>query len=94
MKTVVHDYHKANLAVLNLGVNAGAYFSGAQAMNELVRPASVIITHPNEPVTENGKMRPISRTAKLIERIKAPSHLAISERTMEFDGSGKCVSGC
>lgn len=94
MKTVVHDYHKANLAVLNLGVNAGAYFSGAQAMNELVRPASVIITHPNEPVTENGKMRPLSRTAKLVERIKAPSHLAISERTMEFDGSGKCVSGC
>jgi glyoxylase-like metal-dependent hydrolase (beta-lactamase superfamily II) len=26
MKTVVHDYHKANLAVMNLGVNAGAYF--------------------------------------------------------------------
>ncbi len=94
MKTVVHDYHKANLAVLNLGVNAGAYFSGAQAMNELVRPASVIITHPNEPVTENGKMRPISRTAKLIERIKAPAHLALSERTMEFDGAGKCLSGC
>lgn len=94
MKTVVNEYHKANLAVLNLGVNAGAYFSGAHAMNELVRPASVIITHPNEPVTEGGKLRPLSRTAKVVEHIKAPTYLAISGRTMEFDGNGKCVAGC
>ena len=94
MKTVVNEYHKAHLAVLNLGVNAGAFFSGAPAMNDLVRPASVIITHPNEPVTEGGKLRPVSRTAMLMKQIKAPTHLAISERTMEFDGKGKCVAGC
>lgn len=94
MKTVVNEYHKANLAVLNLGVNAGAYLSGAQAMNELVKPASVIVTHANEAVTEGGKMRPITRTAALIKHIKAPVHLAISERTMEFDGKGRCMSGC
>ncbi len=94
MKTVVNEYHKANLAVLNLGVNAGAYFSGAHAMNELVRPASVIITHANEPVTEGGKLRPLSRTAAVINRLKATPHLALSGRTMEFDGKGKCVAGC
>jgi L-ascorbate metabolism protein UlaG (beta-lactamase superfamily) len=94
MKTVVHDYHKANLAVLNLGPNAGAYTSGAHAMNELVRPASVIITHPNEAVTEGGKLRPTTRTAAVVKQIKAPSHLAISGRTMEFDGKGRCVAGC
>jgi hypothetical protein len=94
MKTVVNEYHKANLAVLNLGSNPGIYFSGAHAMNELVRPVSVILTHPNEPVTEGGKLRPISRTAALMRQIKAPTHLAISERTMEFDGKGKCVAGC
>lgn len=94
MKAVVNDYHKANLAVLNLGVNAGAYFSGAQAMNELVKPAAVIITHANEAATEGGKLRPISRTAALMKHIKAPAHLAISERTMEFDGKGRCVAGC
>jgi len=27
-------------------------------------------------------------------RLKAPAYLAISERMMEFDGKGKCVSGC
>ena len=94
MKTVVNEYHKANLAVLNLGLNAGAYFSGAHAMNDLVRPASVIISHPNEPVTDGGKLRPASRTAALIKQLKPASHLAISGRTMEFDGKGKCVAGC
>lgn len=94
MKTIVNDYHKANLAVLNLGANPGIYVTGVHAVNELLKPASVIITHPNEPVTEGGKLRPISRTAALIKQLKAPAHLAISERTMEFDGKGKCVAGC
>jgi hypothetical protein len=94
MKTVVNEYHKANLAVLNLGPNPGIFFSGAHAMNELVRPTSVILTHPNEPVTENGKLRPASRTAALIKQLKPAAHLAISGRTMEFDGKGKCVAGC
>ena len=95
MKTVVHDYHKANLAVLNLGANGGAYNSGAHAMNELVKPASVILTHPNEAVTDGGKLRPLSRTAAVIKGLKSTTpHLAISGRTMEFDGKGKCVSGC
>jgi L-ascorbate metabolism protein UlaG (beta-lactamase superfamily) len=94
MKTVVNEYHKANLAVLNLGVNAGMYVSGAYAMNELVRPAAVILTHPNEAVTEGGKLRPATRTAAVMKQLKGATHLAISGRTMEFDGKGKCVTGC
>jgi L-ascorbate metabolism protein UlaG (beta-lactamase superfamily) len=94
MKTVVNEYYKANLAVLNLGPNPGIFNSGAHAMNELVRPVSVILTHPNEPVTEGGKLRPASRTAALMKQLKAASYLAISGRTMEFDGKGKCVAGC
>ena len=94
MKTVVNECHKANLAVLNLGGNPGIYFSGAHAMNELVKPASIILTHVNEPATEGGKLRPASQTARLIKQLKAPAHLAISGRTMEFDGAGKCVAGC
>ena len=95
MKTVVNEYHKANLAVLNLGPSAGTVMSGAHAMNELVRPASVILTHPNEAVTEGGKLRPASRTAALIKQLKGVTpHLAISGRAMEFDGTGRCVAGC
>lgn len=95
MKTVVNEFHKANLAVLNLGPSAGTVMSGAHAMNELVRPASVILTHPNEAVTEGGKLRAGTRTAALIKALKGITpHLAISGRTMEFDGKGKCVAGC
>lgn len=94
MKTVINEFHKASLAVLNLGPNPGIFISGAHAMNELVKPVSVILTHANEPVTEGGKLRPASQTARLIKQLKATSHLAISERTMEFDGKGKCVAGC
>lgn len=94
MKTVINEFHKANLAVLNLGPNPGIFFSGAHAMNELVRPAAVILTHVNEPATEGGKLRPASQTARLIKQLKPPAHLAISGRTMEFDGQGKCVAGC
>jgi L-ascorbate metabolism protein UlaG (beta-lactamase superfamily) len=95
MKTVVKDYHKANLAVLNLGPSAGTVMSGAYAMNELVQPASVILTHVNEAATEGGKLRPASRTAAVIKELKRVTpHLAISGRTMEFDGRGRCVAGC
>src|SRR4030095_10849094 len=94
MKTVVNEFHKANLAVLNLGPNPGIFGSGAHAMNELVRPAAVILTHPNEPVTEGGKLRPGSRTAALMKQLNPAAHLAISGLTREFDGKGKCVAGC
>jgi len=94
MKTVVNEYHKANLAVLNLGPSAGNVRSSAYAMNELVRPAAVILTHPNEAVTESGRLRPASRAAALVNQLKPTPHLAISGRTMEFDGKGQCVTGC
>jgi L-ascorbate metabolism protein UlaG (beta-lactamase superfamily) len=95
MKTVVNEYHRANLAVFNLGLSAGTNASVARALNELIRPASVILSHPNEAVTEGGKLRPTTRAAALINLLKGVTpHLAISGRTMEFDGKGKCVSGC
>ena len=95
MKTVVNDFHKANLAVMNLGPNAVNAVSAAYAINELVQPASVIVSHVNEAATQGGKLRPDTRAAAFIGRLKGrPAHLAVSGRTMEFDGKGKCVSGC
>ena len=95
MKTVVKEYHKANLAVYNLGSSAGTVASTAHAINELVQPASVILSHVNEAATEGGKLRPNSRTAAIVKELKrAAPHLAISGRTMEFGGKGRCVAGC
>jgi len=94
MRTVVRDFHHANLAVLNLGDNPGIYYSAAYAMNDLIDPTSVILSHPNEPATENGRPRPQSHTARLIGEIDAPAYPALSGRTMEFDGRGRCAAGC
>ncbi|MDB5811578.1 MAG: putative metal-dependent hydrolase, partial [Betaproteobacteria bacterium] len=95
MKTVVNEYHKANLAVLNLGASAVTVNSAAHAMNELVRPAAVIFSHPNEAVTEGGKLRPASRAAAISKLLKGViPHLAVSGRVMEFNGAGKCLAGC
>jgi L-ascorbate metabolism protein UlaG (beta-lactamase superfamily) len=95
MKTVVHDFHKANLAVMNLGPNAISPQAAAYAMNELVRPATVIASHPNEGVTSGGKLNANARTAAFVNLVKGRAvYLALSGRTMEFDGNAKCVAGC
>ena len=94
MKTVVGDFHKANLALINLGPSAITAYSATFAMNELIKPAAIIATHVNEGATAGGKLKPNTRTAAFIKMQKRPVHLAISGRTMEFDGKANCVAGC
>jgi len=92
---VVHGYYKAKLAVMNIG---DTYTTGpseaAYVINSLVKPASVIVSHANEPATEGGKVRPGTKTAKFIKAVKVPVHVPLSGKTMEFDGKAKCVAGC
>jgi L-ascorbate metabolism protein UlaG (beta-lactamase superfamily) len=95
MKSVVADFHKANLMLLNLGPNAVTPESAAYAANELVHPNSVIATHVNEAATTDGKLKPTSRTAAFTNLVKGrPVYPALSGKTMEFNGDGKCVAGC
>lgn len=95
MKTVVHDFHKANMMVINLGLTAVNAVAAAHVANDLVRPAAVIASHVNEGATEGGKLKPNSNTATFVKLVKGrPVHLALSDRTMEFDGNGRCVAGC
>jgi L-ascorbate metabolism protein UlaG (beta-lactamase superfamily) len=95
MKTIVGDFHKPRLALFNLGPSAVTRLSAAYAINDLVRPTSVIVTHVNEAATTDGKLKPNSRTAAFIESVKGhPVYLALSGKTMEFDSEAKCVSGC
>jgi L-ascorbate metabolism protein UlaG (beta-lactamase superfamily) len=95
MKTVVHDFHKVNLAVLNLGQNAIAPDAAAYAINELIQPVTVIASHPNEGVTTGGKVRPNTRTKQFMDLVKGRAvYLSLSGKTMEFDGSANCVTGC
>jgi len=95
MKSVVADYFKANLMVLNLGPSALTSSDAAYVANELVHPAAVIASHVNEGATTGGKLRPGSRTAAFAALVKGrPVHPALSGKTMEFSGDGKCVAGC
>ena len=95
MRTIVHDFHKASLMVLNLGPSAIAPDSASYVINELVQPATVILSHPNETVTSDGKLLATSRAKALIDLVKGkPMLLALSGKTMEFDASGKCAAGC
>ena len=55
----------------------------------------MIVSHPNEAVTSGGKLKAGTRTADFVNRVRGkPVYLAVSGRTMEFDGKGKCVAGC
>lgn len=95
MRSVVHDYYHANLMQLNLGPSAVSSKDAAYIANELVQPASVIASHVNEAATTGGKLRPASRTAAFASLVKGrPVHPALSGKTMEFNGEGKCVAGC
>ena len=92
----VRRYYKANLVVMNIG---GTPFTtgpdeSAFVVNELVRPNSVIASHANEAATSGGKLNPASKTAAFQKAAKMPVHVPLSGRTMEFDGSGRCVTGC
>ncbi len=95
MNSVVGHYFKANLMVLNLGPSAVTSKDAAHIANELVRPAAVIASHVNEGATTGGKVRPNSRTAAFMSLVKGrPVYPALSGRTMEFNGEGKCIVGC
>ena len=93
---VVRGHYKANLVVMNIG---GFPFTtgpaeAAYVVNDLVRPASVIASHANEPATVGGTLTPTSRTAAFRQAAKMPVHVPLSGKTMEFDGSGRCTAGC
>lgn len=92
---VVRRHYKAELAVINIGDTfASGPTEAAFVINELVKPNAVIPSHANEIATNNGKVISGTRTDTFITATKVPAHLPLSGRTMEFDGSGKCVTGC
>lgn len=95
MATIVRDQYHARLAVINIG---DAFTAGpeeaAWAVNQLIRPRSVIPSHANEVATSGGKVISGTRTAKFLSLIEAHGYVPLSGRTLQFDGRGRCVGGC
>jgi L-ascorbate metabolism protein UlaG (beta-lactamase superfamily) len=94
-KTVIGDYYRPRLAVVNIG---DTFTTGpreaAHVVNDLVRPASVIPSHANEAATQDGAVVPGTRTAEFSAAVYVPVHLPLSGRTMIFNGAGRCTEGC
>lgn len=94
-KTVIGDYYRPRLAILNIG---DTFTTGpreaAHVVNDLVRPASVIPSHANEAATRDGELLPETRTATFSAAVYVPVHLPLSGRTMTFNGAGRCIDGC
>ena len=95
MKTIIGDFYKPHVAILNLGATTMPSEEAAYAANVLLRPATVIPSHSSEEATEGGKLKVGSRTADFVRLVKGRKvALPLSGRAMEFDGKGKCIAGC
>jgi L-ascorbate metabolism protein UlaG (beta-lactamase superfamily) len=93
--SVVRQYYQAKLAVMNIGdIFTTGPTEAAFVINELVQPHAVIASHANEAATKDGKVIAGTKTETFMKATKVPVYLPLSGRTMEFDGSGSCVSGC
>ena len=67
----------------------------AFAVNELIHPNTVIPSHVNQAATTGGKVINGTKTKQFIDLVKGRSvHVPLSNKTMEFNGDAKCVSGC
>jgi L-ascorbate metabolism protein UlaG (beta-lactamase superfamily) len=92
---VVRGFYGANLAVINIG---GTFTTGpteaAYVINEMVKPRSVIPSHANEEATRGGAVIAGTRTDVFTKASRVPVHIPLSGKTMEFDGTGTCRSGC
>ena len=92
---VVRRLYHAGLMVLNIGDTfTTGPLEAAFVSNELVQPRSVIASHVNEQATQDGKVRPNTKTQTFVQATHAAVHLPLSGRTMEFNAAGECVAGC
>src|SRR5438128_7428372 len=70
MQVVERDFYHANLMELNYGASALSPEGAGHAVNELVQPTSVIVNHVNEGATAGGTVKPNTRTAAFVARVK------------------------
>jgi L-ascorbate metabolism protein UlaG (beta-lactamase superfamily) len=93
--SVVRRHYKASLVVMNIGdVFTTGPTEAAFVINELVKPASVIVSHANQVTTKGGKVIAGTKAEIFIKTTSVPVHIPLSGKTMEFDGNGKCIAGC
>ncbi len=67
----------------------------AFAVNDLIKPRSVIPSHANEEATIGSVVQGGTQTERFIDMLDAKifAHVPLSGVTMEFNRQGKCVAG-
>lgn len=92
MKTIVHDFYAPHLAIVNMG---GTFSMGpveaAWAVDNLIQPASVILTHSNQESTVGGAIKAGSKMEKFTDLSTTQAHVPNTGNTMFFDGHGTCI---
>ena len=95
MDSVVRRFYKPQLAVLNIG---GTFTIGpveaAYAIDDLVKPKGVIVSHANEAATADGKVVAGTKTEAFTKAVHVPVHVPLSGKAMFFAADGRCTSGC
>ncbi|HXV80948.1 MAG TPA: MBL fold metallo-hydrolase, partial [Candidatus Binatia bacterium] len=97
MDTIARQQYGAKLAVINMGdIFSTGPEEAAFAINQLIKPESVIPSHANEAATANGVVLPNTKTERFINLVGANAdvHVPLSGVTMEFNANGQCISGC
>jgi L-ascorbate metabolism protein UlaG (beta-lactamase superfamily) len=100
MGQVIAKFYHPNLVVMNLGPGGNGPTSlgaedAANAIVYLVRPATVMPSHPGEQASAGGVVRANTRTEKFVRAVKDFTNvvLPLSDVELGFDGDGRCV-GC
>jgi len=100
MDSIVRQQYGAELVVINIGdIFSTGPEEAAFAINNLIKPRSVIPSHANEEATSGGAVISTSKTQRFIDLIAASKdnvqvHVPLSGVTMSFNPNGTCVSGC
>jgi hypothetical protein len=95
MDTIVRQFYRPNLVVINMGdIFSLGPDEAAFAINRLLRPRSVIPSHINEAATSGGVVMGarLKRFLDQVNESRINIVIPLSGVTREFDGSGRCVN--
>jgi L-ascorbate metabolism protein UlaG (beta-lactamase superfamily) len=84
-------YYKVNLAIVHIGdIFTMGPDEAAFAVNELIKPRSVIPTHANEVATTGGVVNKGTRTERFIRESRKRVIVPLSGVPIYCDGRGRC----
>jgi L-ascorbate metabolism protein UlaG (beta-lactamase superfamily) len=86
------DFYKVNLAIIHIGdIFTMGPDEAAFAVNELLKPRSVIPTHANQVSTTGGVVNPGTRIERFIQETRKPVIVPLSGMPIYCDGLGNCA---